>query len=93
MKLKSLLHYINNARSQVQSASEDLTKAANELLENGHRSEEDLIEDVETYLTRSKQLIEDALNKINRHYHTNSLELALDKIDEHLRYAVFQSLF
>ena len=70
MKLKSLLHYINNARQQTSTAYDELTKAANELVENAHRPEEDIIETVEVYLTRSKQLIEDGINMLNRYYWT-----------------------
>ena len=70
MVLKSLLHYINNARQQTGTAYDELTKAANELNENSHRPEEDIIEDVEGCLIRSKQLITDGINELNRYYWT-----------------------
>lgn len=70
MKLKSLLHYINNARQQTRTAYDELTKAANEIAENGGRAEEDIIETVEIYLKRSKQLITDGIDELNRYYWT-----------------------
>jgi len=79
MKLKSLLHYINNARQQTSTALDELMKAAHELNENLHRPEEDIIETVETYLKRSKQLIQDGIDQLNRYYWT---VVAQDQIKE-----------
>lgn len=79
MKLKSLLHYINNARQQTSTALDELTKAANELNENLHRPEEDLIETVETYLKRSKQLISDGIDELSRYYWT---VIAQDQVEQ-----------
>ena len=84
MKLKSLLHYINNARQQTSTALDELMKAAHELNENLHRPEEDIIETVETYLKRSKQLIQDGIDQLNKYYWTEIAKVKMDKADRTL---------